>query len=45
MITLQNYILGHPQIEPQHFVDPGIVEAYSNSFMFLRSIEFISKVM
>ncbi|XP_015108528.1 serine/threonine-protein phosphatase 2A activator [Diachasma alloeum] len=37
-------LIGHPRIEPRHFVDPGIVEAYSKHYLFLSSIEFISKV-
>ncbi|XP_011694029.1 PREDICTED: serine/threonine-protein phosphatase 2A activator [Wasmannia auropunctata] len=37
-------LIGHPRIEPRHFVDPAIVEAYSKKFMFLGCIEFISKV-
>lgn len=35
---------GHPRIEPQHFVDPVVVETYSKHYMFLGCIEFISKV-
>jgi len=37
-------ILGHPRIEPRHFVDQSIVESYSKKYMFLGCIEFISKV-
>ncbi|XP_018400755.1 PREDICTED: serine/threonine-protein phosphatase 2A activator-like [Cyphomyrmex costatus] len=37
-------LIGHPRIEPRHFVDQGIVEAYSKKYMFLGCIEFISKV-
>lgn len=44
LIYLQYNILGHPRIEPRHFVDQGIVESYSKKYMFLGCIEFISKV-
>ncbi|XP_031848444.1 serine/threonine-protein phosphatase 2A activator [Nomia melanderi] len=37
-------LVGHSRIEPRHFVDPEIVEAHSNQYMFLGCIEFISKV-
>ncbi|XP_024878307.1 serine/threonine-protein phosphatase 2A activator-like [Temnothorax curvispinosus] len=37
-------LIGHPRIEPRHFVDQGIVESYSKKYMFLGCIEFISKV-
>ncbi|XP_076654189.1 serine/threonine-protein phosphatase 2A activator isoform X2 [Halictus rubicundus] len=36
--------IGHPQLEPRHFVNPEIVEAHSKKYMFLGCIEFISKV-
>lgn len=41
---LCNLILGHPRIEPRHFVNQDIVESYSKKYMFLGCIEFISKV-
>ncbi|KAH0563955.1 serine/threonine-protein phosphatase 2A activator-like isoform X2 [Cotesia glomerata] len=37
-------LVGHPRIEPRHFVDPAIMDSFKNHFMFLGSIEFISKV-
>lgn len=37
-------LIGHPRIEPRHFVDQAIVESYSKKYMFLGCIEFISKV-
>ncbi|KAG5334370.1 PTPA phosphatase, partial [Acromyrmex charruanus] len=37
-------LIGHPRIEPRHFVDQGIVESYSKKYMFLGCIEFILKV-
>ncbi|XP_008212564.1 serine/threonine-protein phosphatase 2A activator isoform X1 [Nasonia vitripennis] len=37
-------LMGHHRIEPQHFVDHGIVDANSKQYMFLGCIEFISKV-
>lgn len=37
-------LIGHPRIEPRHFVDQGIVESYNKKYMFLGCIEFISKV-
>ncbi|XP_012233287.1 serine/threonine-protein phosphatase 2A activator-like [Linepithema humile] len=37
-------LIGHPRIEPRHFVDQGVVESYSKKYMFLGCIEFISKV-
>ena len=37
-------MLGNPRIEPQHFVDHGIVEAFSKQYMFLGCIEFINQV-
>lgn len=37
-------VSGHPRLEPRHFVEPDIVESYSKQYMFLGSIEFISKV-
>ncbi|XP_078044651.1 serine/threonine-protein phosphatase 2A activator [Augochlora pura] len=37
-------LIGHPQLEPRHFVNPEIVEAHSKKYMFLGCIEFISKV-
>ncbi|XP_011876000.1 PREDICTED: serine/threonine-protein phosphatase 2A activator [Vollenhovia emeryi] len=37
-------LIGHPRIEPRHFVDQGIVESYSKKYMFLGCIEFISQV-
>ena len=37
-------LIGHPRIEPRHFVDPDMVELYSKQYMFLGCIEFISKV-
>lgn len=36
--------IGHPQLEPRHFVNPDVVEAHSKKYMFLGCIEFISKV-
>lgn len=37
-------LIGHPRIEPRHFVDEGIAESFSRQYMFLGCIEFISKV-
>ncbi|KAL6260085.1 hypothetical protein P5V15_007624 [Pogonomyrmex californicus] len=37
-------LIGHPRIEPRHFVDPGVVESFSKKYMFLGCIDFISKV-
>ncbi|XP_015434276.1 PREDICTED: serine/threonine-protein phosphatase 2A activator-like isoform X2 [Dufourea novaeangliae] len=37
-------LIGHPRLEPRHFVDSDIVEAHSKQYMFLGCIEFISKV-
>ncbi|XP_033228753.1 serine/threonine-protein phosphatase 2A activator-like isoform X2 [Belonocnema kinseyi] len=37
-------LVGHPRIEPQHFVDHGVVETFAKQYMFLGCIEFISKV-
>ncbi|XP_017886095.1 serine/threonine-protein phosphatase 2A activator-like [Ceratina calcarata] len=37
-------LIGHPRIEPRHFVEPDIIQSYSKQYMFLGSIEFISKV-
>ncbi|XP_054007527.1 serine/threonine-protein phosphatase 2A activator-like [Hylaeus anthracinus] len=37
-------LIGHPRLEPRHFVEPEIVELYSKQYMFLGCIEFISKV-
>lgn len=38
-------LIGHPRIEPRHFVDLSyIVETYSKQYMFLGCIQFISKV-
>ncbi|XP_008553474.1 serine/threonine-protein phosphatase 2A activator [Microplitis demolitor] len=37
-------LVGHPRIEPRHFVDPGIMETFKRQYMFLGCIEFISKV-
>ncbi|XP_003698574.1 serine/threonine-protein phosphatase 2A activator [Apis florea] len=37
-------LIGHPRIEPRHFVEPDIVQTYSKQYMFLGCIEFISKV-
>ena len=37
-------LIGHPRIEPRHFVDPDMVELFSKQYMFLGCIEFISKV-
>ncbi|EZA62420.1 hypothetical protein DMN91_003427 [Ooceraea biroi] len=37
-------LIGHPRIEPRHFVDPGVIESYSKKFVFLGCIDFISKV-
>ena len=38
------YISGHPRIEPRHFVEPDIIQAFNKQYMFLGCIEFISKV-
>lgn len=35
---------GHPRIEPQHFVDHGVVENYGKQYMFLGCIDYICKV-
>ncbi|XP_012266716.2 serine/threonine-protein phosphatase 2A activator-like [Athalia rosae] len=37
-------LVGHPRIEPHHFLDEGVLETYANQFMFLSSIEFICQV-
>ncbi|XP_043788373.1 serine/threonine-protein phosphatase 2A activator-like [Apis laboriosa] len=37
-------LIGHPRIEPRHFVESDIVQTYSKQYMFLGCIEFISKV-
>ncbi|XP_015607780.1 serine/threonine-protein phosphatase 2A activator [Cephus cinctus] len=37
-------LVGHPRIEPHHFVDQDVIEMYSKQFMFLGCIEFILKV-
>lgn len=37
-------LIGHPRIEPRHFVEPDIIQSYSKQYMFLGCIEFISKV-
>ncbi|KAF3426475.1 hypothetical protein E2986_04605 [Frieseomelitta varia] len=37
-------LIGHSRIEPRHFVEPDIVQAFSKQYMFLGCIEFISKV-
>lgn len=37
-------LIGHPRIEPRHFVDPDIIETFGKQYMFLGCIEFISKV-
>lgn len=37
-------LIGHPRIEPRHFVDQDIVESFSKQYMFLGCIQFISKV-
>ncbi|KOX68543.1 Serine/threonine-protein phosphatase 2A activator [Melipona quadrifasciata] len=36
--------IGHSRIEPRHFVEPDIIQAFSKQYMFLGCIEFISKV-
>ncbi|XP_020281988.1 serine/threonine-protein phosphatase 2A activator-like [Pseudomyrmex gracilis] len=37
-------LIGHPRIEPRHFVNQDIIECYSKKYMFLGCIEFILKV-
>ncbi|XP_034945256.1 serine/threonine-protein phosphatase 2A activator-like [Chelonus insularis] len=37
-------LIGHPRIEPRHFVDMGIVESFNKQYMFLGCIDFIAKV-
>ncbi|XP_066597793.1 serine/threonine-protein phosphatase 2A activator-like isoform X2 [Prorops nasuta] len=37
-------LIGHPRLEPSHFVDHGVVENYSKQYMFLGSINFILQV-
>ncbi|XP_076233315.1 serine/threonine-protein phosphatase 2A activator [Calliopsis andreniformis] len=37
-------LIGHPRLEPRHFVEQDIVETFSKQYMFLGCIEFISKV-
>ncbi|XP_011136657.1 serine/threonine-protein phosphatase 2A activator isoform X1 [Harpegnathos saltator] len=43
-ILILSNVLGHPRIEPRHFIDQGIIQSYSKKYMFLGCIEFISKV-
>ena len=43
-IEYHSYYSGHSRIEPRHFVEPDIVQAFSKQYMFLGCIEFISKV-
>lgn len=42
--SVQFNIVGHPRIEPRHFLDQDIVHSYNKKYMFLGCIEFISKV-
>ncbi|XP_046736191.1 serine/threonine-protein phosphatase 2A activator-like isoform X1 [Diprion similis] len=37
-------LVGHPRIEPQHFLDKDVLDRFSKQFMFLSCIEFISQV-
>ncbi|XP_035717195.1 serine/threonine-protein phosphatase 2A activator-like [Vespa mandarinia] len=37
-------LIGHPRIEPRHFVDQDVIELHAKQYMFLGCIEFISKV-
>ncbi|XP_043276532.1 serine/threonine-protein phosphatase 2A activator-like [Venturia canescens] len=37
-------LIGHPRLEPRHFVSPDTIEMYAKQYMFLASIEFICKV-
>lgn len=37
-------LIGHPRLEPRHFVDQVIVDSFSKKYMFLGCIDFISKV-
>lgn len=37
-------LIGHPSIEPRHFVDQDIIDMHVKQYMFLGCIEFISKV-
>ncbi|XP_029052707.1 serine/threonine-protein phosphatase 2A activator-like [Osmia bicornis bicornis] len=37
-------LIGHSRIEPRHFVDQDIVDAFSKQYIFLGCIQFISKV-
>lgn len=37
-------LIGHPRIEPRHFVDQDVIEIHAKQYMFLGCIEFISKV-
>ncbi|KAL2725202.1 serine/threonine-protein phosphatase 2A activator-like [Vespula squamosa] len=36
-------LIGHPRIEPHHFVDQDVIELHAKQYMFLGCIEFISK--
>ncbi|XP_047344828.1 serine/threonine-protein phosphatase 2A activator-like isoform X3 [Vespa velutina] len=38
-------LIGHPRIEPRHFVDQDVIELHAKQYMFLGCIEFISKVL
>ncbi|XP_012279011.1 serine/threonine-protein phosphatase 2A activator [Orussus abietinus] len=37
-------LIGHPRIEPHHFVEQDVVELYGKQYMFLGCIDFILKV-
>ncbi|KAF7407297.1 hypothetical protein HZH68_002040 [Vespula germanica] len=37
-------LIGHPRIEPRHFIDQDVIELHAKQYMFLGCIEFISKV-
>lgn len=37
-------LIGHPRIEPHHFVEQEYIDMYCKQYMFFGCIEFISKV-
>ncbi|CAL7946843.1 unnamed protein product [Xylocopa violacea] len=37
-------LIGHPRLEPRHFVEPFFIQLFSKQYMFFGCIEFISKV-
>lgn len=37
-------LIGHPRIEPHHFLDKDVLDVFGKQYMFLSSIQFITQV-